>query len=177
MASQTARNEQKLIRLYTERKRLRNKKNPTAADMLRLTAVQDEIDILSEKRGLVGYWLRAAFNAVIQGTGADILKLIGIRNAEICRERGWEMNASIHDEIKNSIPNEQLTEGTIDLINEIKTQTVELSVPLITDTVIEPRWMQTYRRRGGGGGGEAGGMGLRELPADHREIRRKRPSI
>ncbi|MDT2172930.1 hypothetical protein P7H02_18440, partial [Paenibacillus larvae] len=57
----------------------------------------------------------------------------------------WEMNASIHDEIKNSIPNEQLTEGTIDLINEIMTQTVELSVPLITDTVIEPRWMQTYK--------------------------------
>ncbi|MCY9512342.1 DNA polymerase [Paenibacillus larvae] len=145
VASQTARNEQKLIRLYTERKRLRNKKNPTAADMRRLTAVQDEIDILSEKRGLVGYWLRAAFNAVIQGTGADILKLIGIRNAEICRERGWEMNASIHDEIKNSIPNDQLTEGTIDLINEIMTQTVELSVPLITDTVIEPCWMQTYK--------------------------------
>lgn len=145
VAAFVKRNEQRLYRLYSERKRLQNITNPRDADRKRLTAVQDEIDILSAKRGLVGYWLRAAFNAVIQGTGADILKLIGIRNAAVCRERGWEMNASIHDEIKNSIPNDQLTAETIDLINEIMTKTVELSVPLVTDTVIEPCWMQTYK--------------------------------
>lgn len=144
VSAQAGKNEQRLIRLYTERKKLRNRKNPTAADSRRLIAVQDEIDILSEKRGLLGYWERAAFNAVIQGTGADILKLIGIRNAEICRERGWEMNASIHDEVKNSIPNEQLTVKTIKLINDIMTRTVELSVPLVTDIVIERRWMEEY---------------------------------
>lgn len=141
VAVEMRRNEAKLSRLYGERKRLQSVANPSARDIARLQAVQDEIGILADKRGLVGYWERAAFNAVIQGTGADILKMIGNRNARVCKERGWEMNASIHDEIKNSIPNEQLTEEAIALINDIMTQTATLSVPLITDIVIEPRWM------------------------------------
>ncbi|GIQ63663.1 hypothetical protein PACILC2_22310 [Paenibacillus cisolokensis] len=144
VAAEQQRNEQRLIRLYTERKQLRSKRTLTPADQRKLTAIQDEIDILAEKRGLIGYWERAAFNAVIQGTGADILKMIGNRNARECKARGWEFNASIHDEIKNSIPNEQLTPETIELIREIMTQTATLSVPLVTDIVIEPRWMQEY---------------------------------
>ncbi|GMK47610.1 hypothetical protein PghCCS26_47400 [Paenibacillus glycanilyticus] len=144
VAAAQKRNEERLIRLYTERKQLKAKTTLTARDQQRLVTVQDEIDILSEKRGLVGYWERAAFNAVIQGTGADILKMNGNRNARICRERGWEFNASIHDEIKNSVPNEDLMPDTIALIDDIMTKTVELSVPLVTDIVIEPRWMQEY---------------------------------
>lgn len=144
VAAAQSRNEQRLIRLYTERKQLRGKAELTARDQQRMLAVQDEIDVLAEKRGLIGYWERAAFNAVIQGTGADILKMIGNRNARICKERGWEMNASIHDEIKNSVPNADLMPDTITLINDIMTQTATLSVPLVTDIVIEPRWMQEY---------------------------------
>ncbi|MCM3784356.1 DNA polymerase [Neobacillus mesonae] len=144
VAAAQAKNEQRLIYLYTERKALRNKAKLGPQDTAKLQRIQDEIDVLAEKRGLIGYWERAAFNAVIQGTGADVLKRIGIRNAQTCRERGWEFNASIHDEIKNSIPNEQLTRETIALINEIMTQTVTFSVPLVTDIVIEPRWMEEY---------------------------------
>ncbi|WP_048744918.1 DNA polymerase [Paenibacillus sp. P22] len=144
VAAAQAKNEQRLIRLYTERKQLRSKAVLTPADDRKMTAIQDEIDILAEKRGLIGYWERAAFNAVIQGTGADILKMNGNRNARECKARGWEFNASIHDEIKNSIPNEQLTPEAIELIRDIMTKTAELSVPLVTDIVIEPRWMQEY---------------------------------
>ncbi|ANY67701.1 hypothetical protein BBD42_15425 [Paenibacillus sp. BIHB 4019] len=144
VAAAQQRNEQRLIRLYTERKQLNAKSPQSPRDAQRLLAVQDEIDVLAEKRGLIGYWERAAFNAVIQGTGADILKMNGNRNARVCKERGWEFNASIHDEIKNSVPNADLTPDTIALIDDIMTQTVELSVPLVTDIVIEPRWMQEY---------------------------------
>lgn len=144
VAVQASRNEQRLIRLYTDRKHLRNKTVLTPADERRMIAIQDEIDILAEKRGLIGYWERAAFNAVIQGTGADILKMNGNRNARECKARGWEFNASIHDEIKNSVPNADLTPDTIELIRDIMTNTVELSVPLTTDIVIEPRWMREY---------------------------------
>ncbi|WP_010495015.1 DNA polymerase [Paenibacillus elgii] len=144
VAAEQQRNEAKLMRLYGERKQLRAKERPTDRDMKRLQAVQDEIDMLAEKRGLIGYWERAAFNAVIQGTGADILKMIGNRNARVCKERGWEMNASIHDEIKISVKNEDLTPATIELVNDIMTQTATLSVPLVTDIVIEPRWMEEY---------------------------------
>lgn len=144
VAAASAKNEQRRIRLFTERKALRNKANPTAVDLAKLDRIQDEIDKLSEERGLVGYWERASFNAVIQGTGADILKMNGNRNAQLCRERGWEFNASIHDEIKNSIPNEDLTRESIALIDDVMTKTVSLSVPLVTDIVIEPRWMMEY---------------------------------
>lgn len=146
VAAEASRNEQRLIRLYTDRKALRNKAILTPRDTEKLQRIQDDIDVLSEKRGLIGYWDRAAFNAVIQGTGADILKMNGNRNARICKERGWEFNASIHDEIKNSIPNEDLTPETITLIDDIMTGTCgpDLSVPLVTDIVIEPRWMQEY---------------------------------
>jgi len=142
VAAAQAKNEQRLIHLYTERKRL--KANRSFIDHAKLQRIQDEIDILAAKRGLIGYWERAAFNAVIQGTGADILKMNGNRNAQVCRERGWEFNASIHDEIKDSIPNEDLTPETIALIDDIMTKTVTLSVPLVTDIVIEPRWMQEF---------------------------------
>lgn len=141
VAADSAKTEQRLIRLYTDRKHLRNKSVLTPADERKLTVIQDDIDILSEKRGLVGYWERAAFNGRIQGTGADVLKMIGNRNARECRARGWEFNASIHDEIKDSIPNDQLTRETVKLVSEIMTQTATLSVPLVTDLVIEPRWM------------------------------------
>lgn len=159
VAAAQAKNEQRLIRLYIERKALRQKlglldgykMDVKTAEFVRdpkldakLTAIQDEIDILAAKRGLIGYWERAAFNAVIQGTGADILKMNGNRNAQVCRERGWEFNASIHDEIKDSVPNEDLTPETIALIDDIMTKTVTLNVPLVTDIVIEPRWMQEY---------------------------------
>src|SRR5690606_7038863 len=123
VAAEKDRNEQRLIRLYTERKQLRNVKNPSERDKQRLITLQDEIDILAEKRGLIGYWERAAFNAVIQGTGADILKMNGNRTARICKERGWEFNASIHDEVKISILNEQLTPEAIELVDDIMTKT------------------------------------------------------
>ncbi|QOT13695.1 hypothetical protein JNUCC32_31340 (plasmid) [Paenibacillus sp. JNUCC32] len=144
VAAAQTKNEQRLIRLYTERKALRNITKPSPRDEQRMLAVQDEIDILAAKRGLIGYWERAAFNAVIQGTGADILKRIGIRIAQICRERGWEFNASIHDEIIVSVPDEQVTPETIALINDVMTKTTELSVPLTTDIVIQKRWMQEF---------------------------------
>lgn len=144
VAREVARNEDRLIRLYTERKWLRNKKSKTKRDIDRLNELQAQIDVLADKRGLVSYWERAAFNAVIQGTGADILKMIGNRMARICMERGWEFNASIHDEIKISVPKKDLTPETIALVKDVMTNTVKLSVPLITDTVIEPVWMEEY---------------------------------
>lgn len=144
VAAAASKNEQRLIRLYTERKQLRNKTKPTEAEKRRLTVLQDEIDKISEDRGNVGYWERAAFNAVIQGTGADVLKRIGIRIAQICRERGWEFNASIHDEVIVSIPDDQMTPETITLINDVMTKTSELSVPLTTDIAIQKRWMMEF---------------------------------
>jgi DNA polymerase-1 len=144
VSAEVKRNENVLMQYYIERKRLNGKKSKTEKDKARLAELKKLIDPLAEKRGLVAYWERAAFNAVIQGTGADILKMNGNRMARECMSRGWELNASIHDELKISVPAKDLTEETIALVKEIMTETVSISVPLVTDTVIEPKWMEEY---------------------------------
>ncbi|MFS0562583.1 DNA polymerase [Terribacillus sp. 179-K 1B1 HS] len=144
-AAEAKKFENKLMQYYIERKRINGKKKKTPEDRERLAELESLIKPLAEKRNLVSYWERAAFNAVIQGTGADILKMNGNRIARICMERGWEFNASIHDEIKISVPREDLTEDTIEIVRDAMTKTCDLSVPLITDTVIEPKWMEEYR--------------------------------
>lgn len=138
-AQEVTRNERKLMGYYIERKRLRGQKK-TPKVKARLKRLEELIKPLADKRNLVRYWERAAFNAVIQGTGADILKRIGNRFARICMERGWEFNASIHDEAKISLPIGELDEEVIELVHDVMTKTTELSVPLVTDTVIEERW-------------------------------------
>lgn len=141
VSSEVKRNERKLMQYYIERKQLNGKKSKSPKDKARLSELATLISPLAEKRGLIAYWERAAFNAVIQGTGADILKMNGNRIARICRDRGWEFNASIHDEVKISVPIAEVTPETIDLVRDVMSNTVKLSVPLVTDTVIETRWM------------------------------------
>uniref|UniRef100_UPI000AB907EE DNA polymerase A family protein n=1 Tax=Sporosarcina koreensis TaxID=334735 RepID=UPI000AB907EE len=145
LRAEVQRNEKKLMGYYIERKQLNGKKERTARDKARLAKLEELIAPLADKRNLVSYWERAAFNARIQGTGADILKRIGNRLARECMRRGWEFNASIHDEVKFSLPIPELNEGTIELVHDIMTKTSELSVPLVTDTVIETRWMDAYK--------------------------------
>jgi DNA polymerase-1 len=144
VAREVRRFERPLMNLYIERKRINGKLTKTAADLAKLKELNERIAPMADKRGLVGYWERAAFNSVIQGTGADILKANMVRLKDICVERGWELNASIHDEVKISVPREDLTPETIEIMRDVMTNTVELSVPLVTDTVIEPKWQEEY---------------------------------
>jgi DNA polymerase I len=138
------RNEQKLIQLYVERSRVRKKLVQTAADMRKLEELQALIEPMAEMRNMVSFWERASFNSVIQGTGADILKLNMIELYEECVKRGWELNASIHDEVKISVPRKDLTPESAQLLTDIMTKTVELSLPLKSDTVIETVWGAEY---------------------------------
>lgn len=144
VAREVAKNERKLSELYLERSKINKKLVKTSKDLARLNEINKMIEPLAEKKGLLGYWERAAFNAVIQGTGADILKMNLIRLKEVCEERGWELNASIHDEVKISLPVSELTREVTDLVTECMTQTATLSLPLKSDTVIETAWMYEY---------------------------------
>lgn len=138
------RNEQKLIRLYTDRKKLNNKKILTAVDVRKLEEIQTLIEPMAEMRNMVSFWERASFNSVIQGTGADILKMNMIKLYEECIARGWELNASIHDEVKISVPRKDLTIESAELVTHHMTQSVKLSLPLKSDTVIETAWGYEY---------------------------------
>lgn len=143
-AKRAKRNENTLMQYYIERKRIRTKKEKDREDYARLDQLEELIAPLAEDRNLVSYWERASFNAVIQGTGADVLKLNMISLARVCKERGWELNASIHDEVKISVPKSDLTPEACDIVTECMVNSVTLSLPLKSDTVIEPKWMQEY---------------------------------
>jgi DNA polymerase I len=143
-AREVKKNERKLMSLYIERKRLTTKVAKTPKELKKIDDLNEKIKPMADLRGMVAYWERAAFNAVIQGTGADILKANMIQIKDKCVERGWELNASIHDEVKISVPRADLTPETIEIVREAMTKTIELSVPLVTDTVIEPKWQEEY---------------------------------
>jgi len=144
VAARVKRNERRLTMLYQDRAKLNRKIAKTAKDLEDIKALNEAIEPLAEERGLVGYWERAAFNAVIQGTGADILKMNMNRLRQECQSRGWELNASIHDEVKASLPVKELSLEVCELITDCMINTVELSLPLKSDTVIETQWMSEY---------------------------------
>jgi DNA polymerase-1 len=96
-------------------------------------------------RGKVNAVRRQAVNQVVQGTAADILKMIVIRLYWTWRERGWRFLFSAHDEAMTEVLIARALEA-FDLISEIMTKTVELTIPLKCDTVVSPRWMDEYKR-------------------------------
>lgn len=99
---------------------------------------------LRELRKLTGKMEREAVNCVIQGSAADTLKLIICRMNEVCEEREWTSLMSIHDELMLQLPRSQVTLESIQVINEVMTKTVEFSLPLKCDTVIQLRWQEEY---------------------------------
>jgi DNA polymerase I len=145
--AESERNEAKLMGFYRERKKLRMKAVKTAADFKRLDTLEEMIAPLAEMRNMVSYWERASFNSVIQGTGADVLKKNMIAIKDACMLRNWELNATIHDEVKVAVPKRDLTEESVQIINDCMTKTCgkDLTVPLISDTVIEPCWSDEYK--------------------------------
>jgi DNA polymerase-1 len=107
---------------------------------------KDKKDRLWELRRSVSDVQRQAVNHVIQGSAADILKQNIIRLFNVCQERGWRFLTSIHDEVFLELPDHDVTNEALDIIEDCMTKTVQLSVPLKSDSVIQPRWMDEYRR-------------------------------
>jgi DNA polymerase-1 len=99
---------------------------------------------LKELRKLCGKAEREAINAVVQGTAADSLKLNIVKMAALCTEKGWSYLMSIHDELMMQLPIEDVTLDNLGLIDAVMTKTVEFSLPLKADLVIQPRWMEEY---------------------------------
>jgi DNA polymerase-1 len=107
--------------------------------------VKAKIDRMWELRRAVSSDERQAINATIQGGAADILKQNIIALFELCESRDWKFVASIHDEAMLEVPIEDVTPEAIAEIERCMTRTVELSVPLKSDTVIQPRWADEYK--------------------------------
>ena len=101
-------------------------------------------DLKSQENGLKSRAERQAFNTVIQGSAADIMKLAIVR-AHSCFVDEPDVNVllTVHDELV-TVAREDLAEETAEAIREsmegIKLK--EITVPLIADVKIVDKWGQ-----------------------------------
>lgn len=84
---------------------------------------------------------RAAINAPIQGTAADIMKLAMIHLHHRLQAGGYQarMLLQVHDELVLELPPEELGEVTA-LVREVMCDAYELDVPLKVDVEVGPNW-------------------------------------
>jgi DNA polymerase I-like protein with 3'-5' exonuclease and polymerase domains len=99
-------------------------------------------DLLSSDRGLFSRAERQAFNTVIQGSAADIIKLAMVR-AHSCFLDEPDVNVilTVHDELVTVAP-EHMAEEVAEAIRESMEGVIvpEITIPLIADVKIVDRW-------------------------------------
>jgi DNA polymerase-1 len=103
-----------------------------------------EIDLeVARRGGLEAQQLRAAANAPIQGSSADIIKLAMVQLHRRLRESGLpaRLLLQVHDELVLEAPPECL-EATVEMTRDTMAHALELSVPLRVDIGVGPDWME-----------------------------------
>lgn len=102
-----------------------------------------EIDLeVARRGGMEAQQLRAAANAPIQGSSADIIKLAMVQLHRRLGERGLpaRLLLQVHDELVLEAAPEAL-ETVLALTRTTMEQAVELSVPLVVETGVGANWM------------------------------------
>ena len=102
------------------------------------------IDLEAARRaGMEGQQLRAAANAPIQGSSADIIKVAMVRlhQALLASQLPARLLLQVHDELVLEVAPEAL-EQTLALTRQIMVNAVQLTVPLQVDTGVGPNWME-----------------------------------
>jgi DNA polymerase-1 len=102
------------------------------------------IDLEAARRGgMEGQQLRAAANAPIQGSSADIIKLAMVQLHRTVRNQGLpaRLLLQVHDELVLEVAPEALEEVR-DLTRHTMEEAVLLRVPLKVETGVGPNWME-----------------------------------
>ena len=88
---------------------------------------------------------RAAINAPMQGTAADLIKLAMLSVDEWLRENGCgaRIIMQVHDELVLEAP-ESDTESVADTVAELMASVADLAVPLKVDVGVGPNWAQAH---------------------------------
>ena len=94
-------------------------------------------DINSSNTAAKNFSERAAINAPLQGTSADIIKISMIHLFD--KLRNGSILLQVHDELLFEIPEEHV-DSTIKVIKEVMEGVVELSVPLKIDISVGDNW-------------------------------------
>ncbi|MEI6829529.1 MAG: DNA polymerase I [Synechococcaceae cyanobacterium ELA445] len=103
-----------------------------------------EIELeVARRAGMEAQQLRAAANAPIQGSSADIIKLamVQLHHELIRRQLPARLLLQVHDELVLEAAPEVL-EAVRDLTRTVMENAVQLSVPLVVETGVGPNWME-----------------------------------
>ncbi|MEI2581075.1 DNA polymerase I [Scytonema sp. PRP1] len=103
-------------------------------------------DVDLKKLGNLGAYdaglLRAAANAPIQGSSADIIKIAMVRLHEILQNYQARLLLQVHDELVFEVPPKEWEELQPQ-IKSVMESAVSLSVPLVVDVRAGDNWMET----------------------------------
>ena len=105
--------------------------------------IPEEIE-LSKLKNLGAYdagLLRAAANAPIQGSSADIIKIATIKMQEVLQDYQARLLLQVHDELIFEIPPQEWEELQIK-IKSVMENAIELSVPLLVEASAGSNWME-----------------------------------
>jgi DNA polymerase-1 len=99
---------------------------------------------VARRAGMEGQQLRAAANAPIQGSSADIIKIAMVRlhQALIEADLPARLLLQVHDELVLEA-DPAVLERVIDLTRTTMEEAVRLDVPLKVETGVGPNWMET----------------------------------
>ena len=88
---------------------------------------------------------RAAINAPMQGTAADLIKLsmIAVHNWIATKNLGARMVMQVHDELVLEVPAEEL-DMMKNKVPELMSGVAKLDVPLVADVGAGPNWEQAH---------------------------------
>ena len=92
-----------------------------------------------------GFSERAAINAPIQGTAADIIKRAMIVMEEALSEAGLKarMLLQVHDELIFEVPNDEI-DATAEVARRVMSGAADLDVPLTVDTGAADNWAEAH---------------------------------
>jgi DNA polymerase I-like protein with 3'-5' exonuclease and polymerase domains len=95
-------------------------------------------ELLSSERWLYQKGERQAFNTVIQGSAADVMKIAMVRAHQMIPE-GADLILTVHDELVTLAP-DHLVEETVEAIREAMEGIQVLRVPLVAEVHAAPTW-------------------------------------
>lgn len=103
-------------------------------------------ELKSQDKNLRSFGERAAMNAPIQGTAADLIKLAMVRLHRKLQEGGWRSRIllQVHDELVLEVPEEEVDPVTA-LVKDVMQTVHTLRVPLLVDTGVGKNWIETKR--------------------------------
>ena len=98
-------------------------------------------ELQSQNRNLYNFGIRAAMNAPVQGTAADLVKIAMVNVSRLMKEKKLDARLilQVHDELIIEA-SESDKECVISLLREAMEQAMELSVPLIADAKAGYTW-------------------------------------